>query len=199
MRDVRILSCTHTHTGYKQLAAELETTKAKLKQVLSSAALAKKAGEQSLIDAVEEARRTTKAECEMKENERIEREKLAEIQRERLRAEEAERQAKEHEVSTQRRINDAVARVSSQYDLKFAELRSELMVQQRAMEDQAESLRTLQEWQKGAQMLEASWNELKKDMQAQIELGEKAAQDLARYKTLLKFLTVHKFVKGQTR
>ena len=59
-------------------------------------------------------------------------------------------------------------------------LRNELLLVQRAYDEQNEQLRALQEWQK-AQMLRAEqWNELKKSLEAECAAGAKAAETLAR-------------------
>jgi hypothetical protein len=174
--------------GYKQLAAELEATQKKVKSLQAAAVATKKTADQSLMDAVEEAKRTIRAECEAVEAQRIEKERAAEAGREKERAEEAETRTRDIEVQTQKRINDAVARATSAYESKCNELRTELLLAARQAEEQAEQLAVLTEYQKNAQLHESQWHELSQTMQIDIEAGKVAAVSLERFKTLLKYM-----------
>ena len=181
--------------GYKQLQQELDATQKKLKSVLQLAEKAKLTHQQVLADTIEEMKRKNIAEWERFEAERAEKLRAEELASADSKKEEADRVSREMESTIQKRANEIVARTTAIYEAKFNEMRAELMLQQRTFDDLHEQHKSLLEWQKLALMNEANWTETRKSMEHEIELGKAAAKNLERYKTILKYMACHKFVK----
>lgn len=171
------------------MASELDSTQKKLRSVIQMAEKAKLAAATTLQETIEEMKRKNAIEWEKWCQERKDREKADEAAQAQLKADEAERVAREAEITIQKRVNEIVARTTALYESKFNEMRSELMTSQRTFDDLTEQHRALQEWQKNQVINEANWNEIKKSMQAEIEQGKAAAKNVQRYQTILKYMT----------
>jgi len=182
-------------SSYKQLAAELDATQRKLKSVLVASERTKKTAEALLNDSIQTLKAQHAAEMTRREEEW--KRKLSERETEIRREEQARAEAttKELELAITQRSNDVVARTAQLYDQRLTDLRHDLISAQRTHDDLQEQHRALQEWQKQHLNVEHSLQEQLKNMEMEIERRKKAEENVARYRVILRYIVVHKFVK----